>query len=138
MYGAHDVGVEVTDSSGPWFTKWLRSEAFWQNVVAQTVGTLFAVAIVAYIAALTGASDPSIRYRVIYGALVFSFLLLGFGVVLYTYLYAWLKGYSKRRRKVAVIISIVIVLAFAIAIEVFFGHLVRLGIAGLAGYTRPA
>ena len=54
-----------------WWRKWLKSEPFWQSVISQTVGTLFAAIILALVAVFSGIGyTPAIRYFVAYGLVI--------------------------------------------------------------------
>ena len=65
-----------------WLRRWLGSEAFWQNVAIQTVGTLAAAIIIGIIAVFTGgAYTPAIRYYVLFGLVILVQMILFVGLV---------------------------------------------------------
>jgi hypothetical protein len=60
-----------------WLTRWLKSEAFWQGIAVQTLGTLAAAIIIALVAILLGIGyTPAVRYFVLSGLVILVGLLL--------------------------------------------------------------
>jgi hypothetical protein len=65
---AQDVARRRPRRTTGWVGQWLRSEEFWQGITIQTVGTILAAIILAFVAVMTGVGyTPAIRYYVILG-----------------------------------------------------------------------